>query len=298
MAGCGPTADFDHHLLDGKLNSLLGVSKSLVAYRQPGPDGAPTDIKTAAVTTEAAAIPMAAPEEEEDEEDEEEEEEEKEEEEEEEETDHPDSEPSTAGSKSASGELLYLGYCSVDNRSRAAALSACTWLKCNEDVITKYLEVSPVVDLQGCFLRDDCGRVKCGVDIIVRLASGLQSVMQTASLVVALVAMAWNLPSKVDISVVGDVLPGGALMPFPGMLVEYLDLAAVFGLHTVVLPTVNVEQLNQALERQPLDPNDEFYARMVAVKVVGCETMLDVIRHVYSPGDAQSRRDGAGKGGE
>ena len=109
------------------------------------------------------------------------------------------------------GKLVLRGYCSVDSRSNAAAQMAFAWTKLHQGPITELLGKPPRVDLAKCTTLGSTGNALHDVDVVIRLDVGCRAVAQTASLVLALVAMAWNLPSPMTTSAAGalDTALGG-----------------------------------------------------------------------------------------
>ena len=197
----------------------------------------------------------------------------------------PVADPSDKQGKARQGKLEYLGLCSVDDCSRAAAEWAYTWVRANVEAITEVFGGQrPRLDLEAFALSNPNGSRKCGVDVVMRLAPGLRSVMQTAPVVLALVAMAWDLESKEDIAAGGDTAVNGRLVPFPELDYPFVQGLAAAGVSSVMVPSANAAQLDLHFESEPLEPEtSEEEAAMAGVRWVGCGTMLDMIREVYVP---------------
>ena len=99
-----------------------------------------------------------------------------------------------------------LGWCSQETLSRSGVDRAFKWVKSNRQAITDLLDATPVVDLDSCITT--YGSPGHDVDFVVRFTAGFSGVANAASLVLALVAMAWRRPSPVGVSAVGFPILG------------------------------------------------------------------------------------------
>ena len=182
------------------------------------------------------------------------------------------------------GRAVLRGYCAVDSRSNAAATLALEWVTGNMRALEVLLGTPPRVDMANFVTLSTKGGALHAVDVVIRLPTGCRAVAQTASLVLALVAMAWKLECPAGISAVGGLDLSGRLFFFPQMCTHYLVQAALHDFDTLLVHKANAAHLAQAVVDEPLN-NSAIHQQAKQIKVIGCETVMEMVRHAFKPAE-------------